>query len=366
MIVLMAPGELPGAESDPIKIAAIFSLSGIAAQHNAPMIPMIELGIEEVNKKGGILNRPAELVLLDNKSTPIGSSQAAKEAVRLGVTAVIGAHWSSHSLAIAPVMQEAGIPMISPGSTNPEVTLIGDYIFRMCFLDSIQGGAMARFARNVLKAETAVVVKNINEKYCMVLGEFFAQKFQHEGGEILWEGGYRGKAVDFSDIVQKIKELKPDVVYIPGYTRDSGLIMRQAEIKGVKTVYLGGDGWHEIYTVAGNAAEGSYQTHFWHPGVPYKESRQLIELYRRKFNTEIPNYGAPLAFDAVMLLKDAIERAGTLDRRKIRDALANTKAFKGATGSLRFDKNGDPLNKAVVILQLKDGAKHFIDMAVLK
>lgn len=346
--------------NDPVKIGAIFSLSGIAAIHNAPLIPLLQLGVEQINREGGLLGRPVELILLDNKSTPINSSLAAEQAVRQNVIAVIGAHWSSHSLAAAPVLQKAGIPMISPGSTNPEVTRVGDYIFRVCFLDSFQGQAMARFARQTLKATSALVAKNIDEAYSLMLGEFFAQAFKQNGGKILWEGGYRGKAVDFTEIVGKIKMLKPDVVYVPGYTRDSGLLIRQANSSGIQTIFLGGDAWDEIFSIAGPAVDGSYQTAMWHPDVPYESSRYLKKAYFEKFAAPIKNYSAPLAYDAIMLLKDAVQRAGSLDRSAIRKAIAETNGFEGATGTIRFDANGDPIDKQVIVLKLQNGNLHYI------
>ena len=177
-IGIMALSAAPSHAAEAIRVAAIFSQTGIAATHNESMISMVQLAVEDINQTGGILKRPIQLILLDNQSTPIGATMAAEEAVRLGVTAVVGAHWSSHSLAMAPVLQNAGIPMISPGSTNPEVTKTGNYIFRACFLDSFQGLAMARFAREDLKAASAVIVRNIDEEYSVMLAEFSKKRLK--------------------------------------------------------------------------------------------------------------------------------------------------------------------------------------------
>ena len=167
LLSLLLPQFIMGAtitdNNKPIKIGAIFSETGIAAPHNKPLIEMTNWPSEHINDNGGVLGRPLELVLFDNLSTPIGSAQAARRCVLQDVTAVIGAHWSSHSLAIAPILQKAGIPMISPGSTNPDVTKDRDYIFRTCFLDSFQGVAMAKFARDEFHAKSAVVLTNIDE-----------------------------------------------------------------------------------------------------------------------------------------------------------------------------------------------------------
>jgi branched-chain amino acid transport system substrate-binding protein len=339
----------------PIKIAAIFAKTGIAAVQNAAYIQVIELAVEEINNKGGVLGRPVELIVLDNKSTPIGSTLAAKEAVKLQVTAVIGSGLSSHSLAVAPILQQEGIPMITPVSTNPKVTHIGNYIFRVCFIDSFQGAAMAKFAYSDLGARTAVVLRNIDEAYCVTLGEYFLNAFKRYGGKVLLDGNYRGKAVDFSNLLKKTKKLGPDVVYIPGYTRDSGLIIKQAASMGIKATFLGGDAWAEIFKYAGKAANGSYHSAPWHPNVQFEKSIHLKNLFHQKYKKQIANTSQPLSYDATIVMADAIRRANSLDRSKIRDALAQTTDFQGATGNITFDEYGDPLGKEVIILKLENG-----------
>jgi branched-chain amino acid transport system substrate-binding protein len=362
LLVSLQPAGTPAwaqLSGEPVRIVAILSQTGIAAAHNEPLIPMVQLAVEEVNHTGGIKGRPIQLILLDNQSTPIGSRIAAEEAVRLKAAAVVGAHWSSHSLAMAPVLQEAGIPMISPGSTNPEVTRIGSYIFRACFLDSFQGVAMATFAIQDLKARTAVVVRNIDEAYSVMLAGFFKKAFIKGGGQVLLDEGYRGKAIDFSAIIAKIKRQPPDVIYLPGYTRDSGLFIKQADKMEVRSIFLGGDAWDEIEQIAGDTINGSYQSAPWHPQAPFPKSVYLQNRYRRKFMRNIDNVSAPLAFDAVMLLADAMKRAASLTGEDIRQALAKTVNFQGATGIFSFDENGDPKNKDVIIIQFKEGQRVF-------
>ena len=343
----------------PIRIAAIFSQTGIAASHNAPLLAMTELAVEEINAHGGLLGRQVELIKLDNKSTPIGATMAAKEAVEMDVAAVVGAHWSSHSLAMAPVLQAAGIPMISPGSTNPDVTLVGNYIFRACFLDSFQGRAMARFAIDDMKARSAVVLRNIDEAYSIMLADYFLKDFQANGGKILADLEYRGDAINFTEGISRIKKLAPDIVYLPGYTRDSGLLIKQARGMGLETAFLGGDAWDEIEKYAGDAIDGSYQSAPWHPEVPYRRSWDLQKLYREKFGIQISNMSAPLAYDAVNLLAEAIKNCGSVDGVKIRDALAAIQNFEGATGAISFDDNGDPKNKKVFIIRFQNGVRVF-------
>ena len=351
---------LPAAGGQPVKVAAIFSLTGIAAAHNAPLVDVTRLAVDELNQNGGLLGHPVALTLLDNQSTPLGSKMAAEQAVQLGPIAVIGAHWSSHSLAMAPILQQAGIPMISPGSTNPQVTLVGDYIFRACFVDSFQGRAMANFAYNDLKARTAAVFRNIDETYSVTLADYFIKSFRNHGGEVIMDVAYRGKAVDFSDILKPAALRKAEVLYVPGYTRDSGLLIKQAVAMGIRATFLGGDAWDEIWKVAGTALEGSYQTAAWHPDVPLPRSIHLKEIFRRRFGSDIQNVSAPLAYDAVMLLADAVRRAGSLQKEKLRDALSRTVGFNGATGIISFNAQGDPSGKDVIILQWHQGKAEYV------
>jgi branched-chain amino acid transport system substrate-binding protein len=355
LLVPGRPSANAGAEKpQSIKIGAVFSVTGIAAPHNQPMLEMTQLAINHINDNGGVLGRPLELIVFDNLSTPIGSAQAAHHIVQQDITAVIGAHWSSHSLIIAPILQEAGIPMISPGSTNPAVTRDRDYIFRACFVDSFQGVAMAKFASEELQAKTGVIVTNIDEDYSTTLGKFFSNAFQQTGGRILSELFYRGNATDFSKIISQLMQQKADVVYLPGYTRDSGLFIKQAARMGLSTTFLGGDAWDEIGKYAEGAINGSYQSAPWHPQAPFPASHRMQELYFTTHGKEIGNNSSPLAYDAVMLLADAISRAGTPSRKAIRDALSSTKDFPGATGKITFDDNGDPLRKGIIIIAFKD------------
>jgi branched-chain amino acid transport system substrate-binding protein len=356
---LPAPANPLTGDLEPISIGAIFSESGIAAPHNQPLIEMTRLAVKQINDQGGLLGRPVRLILFDNLSTPIGSAIAARQSIDRNVAAVIGAHWSSHSLAMAPILQEAGMPMISPGSTNPEVTRDKDYIFRACFIDSFQGSVMARFARENLHAKTAVVVTNIDEDYSTMLGQFFSQAFEKSGGQVREEIGYRGSATDFSAIIKKIQSHMPDVVYLPGYTRDSGLIIKQAVKMGITATFLGGDAWDEIENYAGQSVGGSYQSAPWHPEVPFPASERMKTAFAAAYGKDIVNNSSPLAYDAVMILADAITRAGTTEHKAIRDALAATREFQGATGSITFDKHGDPLDKAIVIIEFKDGKRIF-------
>ena len=334
----------------PVNVAAILSITGIASPHNKPLLPLIELAVHQINATGGILGRPIHLMILDNQSSPIGSKKAAEKAIERDVVAVIGAHWSSHSLEIAPILQNAKIPMITV-STNPKIPLVGNYIFQVTFNDAFQGKMLAKFARERLHSSRAVVVKNINETYSMELAGYFSQSYSRMGGNVLFEAVYKGKAVDFKSIITRIKKASPEIVFIPGYSRDSGLFINQSVMQGVNVVFMGADAWDDISQYAGETLDGSYRSVVWNPGLDTPQSGALQQLHQDRYGDLPINYSAVPWYDALMLFQDAVQRAGSLERSKIRDALEATMGFKGASGILSFDENGEVIANTLVILK---------------
>ena len=346
-------GFAPARAAETIKVAAIFSKTGKAALDNAMALNGVRFAVEELNQQGGILGKKLTIFEFDNKSTALGSRIAAKKAVKAGVITVFGASWSSHSMAMAPIFQAAGIPMISPVSTHPNLTLIGNYIFRICYTDPFQGRIMANFAIKELEARTAGVLINANSKYSEGLADSFIRKYRKLGGVTLFTENYLENTADFTSILNKIKKLKPDVIFHPGHTKESAFVIKQARNIGIMTPFIGGDGWNDsMYQIAGSAIEGSYYSTHWHQDKPDQQTRHFVKKYHRLSRVFDP--GNPLAEDAVFLFADAVRRANSLDRSKIRDAIAETKNFVGITGNISFDKNGDPIKSAVI---LKFGTK---------
>ncbi|MBU1565502.1 MAG: ABC transporter substrate-binding protein [Proteobacteria bacterium] len=353
---VLLPSSIQAA--DPVKIAAIFSKTGqaVVVPGIRPEFLAIQLAVSQLNDGGGLLGHPIEVLELDNQSTALGAKQAALEAIKAKVIAVIGANRSSHSLGMAPVLQTASIPMISPISTNPQVTLVGNSIFRVCFIDDFQGEVMATFAAKELQAKTAVVLTNASEKYSLSLAGLFIEKFKKLGGTILWEGDYLGDAVNFEEQLVKVKELKPDVCFVPGYNADTGFIIKQSREMGITSIFLSGDGLTQnIYKYAGSDAAGTYSSNHWHREDVDPKSRQFVQAYE-KDNSKIIDPITALSYDAVMLLADAVKRANSIEPQNIRTALAETQGFKGVTGEITFDANRNPVNKSAVILKFEEDA----------
>jgi branched-chain amino acid transport system substrate-binding protein len=334
--------------SESIKVAAIFAKTSKAALGTELQLNGIRYAIEDVNQKGGLLGKRIELLEFDNKGSAIGSLVAAQEAVKAGVVTVFGANYSSHSLAMAPVLQSAGIPMISNISTNPKVTLVGDYIFRVCYIDPFQGKVLANFAIHDLKAMTAAVLVNVDDQYSEGLAEFFIDNYRQQGGEVLFVQEYLEKSSDFTVFFEKVKEFQPDVVFHPGHTKMSAFVLKQVRENGVNTTFLGGDGWNDsMYKIAGNTIEGSYYSNHWHPDSTNEKSLQFVKKYTsrsREFDS-----ATALAEDCVFLFADAVMRAQSFEPVRIRDAIAATENFQGVTGQISFDKNGDPVKSAVIL-----------------
>lgn len=347
--------------AQPITIAAIFAKTGIAMHTNSRFFTGVQLAADEINKSGGILNRPVKIIEIDNKSKLLMSENAARKAVDIGVSAVIGSSWSSHSLAMAPILQEAGIPMLSPQSTNPKVTKIGDYIFRICYIDTFQGKVMAEFARNDLKAITAVMLINVSSHYSIGLAKFFAKTFSEKGGEVLWSGKYKEKAVQFDKILNKVKKLEPDVIFVPGYTHDSGLIIRQARKMGINSIFLGGDGWEDnVHKFGKKSVAGSYFCTHWDKNVLYPKSRKFVQLYKKTYGGKVPSVNIATAYDATMVMAEAICQAGSTDGEAIKNAISKIRDFKGVTGNISFNENGDQVGRSAVIIKLTETGKKFI------
>jgi branched-chain amino acid transport system substrate-binding protein len=342
---------------DTIDIAAIYALTGVAADTNALTLQGVGYAVDEINKQGGLLAKKINLLVFDNQSTPIGSTVAARRAVEAGVVGIVGSDWSSHSIAVAEVAQNKGIPMISTLSTNPEVTKIGDYIFRVCFTDDFQGQISARFARQDLNAVTATIFVDVTSAYSLKLSEIFRIYFERLGGQVVLELEYKQKQRQFDEAVAKAVKADADVIFIPGHD-ESGLIVKLLQDAGSNSIFLGGDGWSSsafFRKGGGELKHGYYSTH-WSADLETERSRSFVNKYAQ---SKIFDENIALGYDAMMLMADAIARSGSVDRKKIKAAIASTRSFKGVTGTIDFNQYGDPI-KWAVFMEIKNGQPRYL------
>ena len=350
--------------ADTIKIGEFASLTGKEATFGQSSHKGTELAIEELNAAGGVLGKKIEFVYEDNRSTPGESATIAKKLItRDRIVALLGEVASGRSLEAAPIAQASQIPMISPSSTNPKVTETGDYIFRVCFIDPFQGKLLAQFAKKTLKAGKVAVFSDVSAPYSVGLAQFFRESFLADGGQIVSEQKYTGGDKDFKAQLTAIKSANPDAIIVPGYYTDVGLIVAQARQLGIKVPLFGGDGWEapELMEIAGAAAlEGTYYSTHFSPESTEPLAQKFVAAYKAKYNGEVPDAMGALGYDSVMVLADAIKRAGTTEGPKLRDALAATRDFPGATGLTTLDAKRDA-TKPAVIITVKDGKFQYVE-----
>jgi len=273
------------------------------------------------------------------------------------VVAILGEVASSRSIAIAPVCEDNKIPMLSPGSTNPRVTEGYEYVFRNCFIDPFQGEAIGRFAMEELGAKRVAFLYPVNSDYGVGLRDFIAQTVEAAGAEVVVNESYSEKQdVDFKGQLTKIKAASPDVIFVTGYYTEAGLIAKQARELGITVPLVGGDGWDSDQTVkiGGEAIEGCFFANHYSADEDRPEVKKFVEGYQAKYSGKVPDAMAILAYDAMKIMADAISRAGSTDGTKIRDALAATKDFPGASGITTINEKHNA-DKAIVILEIKGG-----------
>ena len=349
--------------TDEIRIGEFGSLTGNTATFGISTHEGVLLALEEINGAGGLLGKPVRVISEDNQSKPEESVTAVLKLIKQNeVVAVVGEVASSRSLAAAPQCQANGIPMLSPASTNPKVTQVGDYIFRACFIDPFQGSTMARFAVNRLHAKRIAILTDSKNDYSVGLTEFFRTTAKQLGAEIVAEESYGEGDIEFKAQLTAIKAANPDVVYTPGYYTECALIARQARELGLEATFLGGDGWDSPKTVeiGGKAVEGTYFTNHYSPEDQRPEVQKFIADYRAKYAGKTPDAMAVLGYDAMRLMADAIRRAGSTDGAKIRDALAGTTNFSGVSGHITMDAERNA-KKDIVVLQIRDGQFRFVE-----
>ena len=349
--------------SDTIKVGEFASLTGKEATFGISSHEGTLLAVEEINAAGGVLGKKLELLTEDTQSKPGEPATVVNKLIaRDGAVAILGEVASSRSLEAAPICQHNKIPMISPSSTNPKVTEVGDYIFRVCFIDPFQGTVMANFATKTLKAKKVAVLTDVKSDYSKGLAKFFKEKFLAHGGEIAVELDYNGGDKDFKAQLTAIKAANPDGIFVPGYYTDAALICVQSKQLGLNVPLFGGDGWEseKLVEIGKEAVEGQYfSTHF-HPDVGSELGRKFVEHYRKRWNGKSPDALAACGYDSALVLADAIKRAGSTEGRKIRDALAATKSFSAATGTITINEKRDA-TKSAVILQVQDGKYKFLE-----
>ncbi|HEX7152934.1 MAG TPA: ABC transporter substrate-binding protein [Thermoanaerobaculia bacterium] len=348
------------ASTGEIPVGVYGALSGDQAAFGTSTVAGVRLAAEEINAAGGLLGRKIRLVVEDDQGR---AEEAASVVTKLitsnQVVALIGENSSNQSLAAAPIAQQNGVPMISPSSTNPAVTQKGEYIFRVCFTDPYQGKALAAFVRNNLKAGTAGILLDKKNDYSVGLAEFFRKEFEAAGGKIVAQQSYSGGDTEFRPQLTTIRAASPEIVFIPGFYTDVGQIAIQARDLGITVPLVGGDGWDSpsVIEIGGKSIENSYFSDHYFVG----ETRPAVQNFVAKIKQRTgknPEATAALGYDALMIFADAVRRAGSVDRKAVRDQIAQTRDYEGVSGTITMGPDRDPI-KPVAMIKIENGQMNF-------
>lgn len=345
-----------GAAAGDIVIGHYASMTGNTAHFGQDTDKAARLAADQINEAGGVLGRKLKVVTLDTRGDGADAANAVTRLIDVEhATAILGEVASSLSLQGGPIAQRRKVPMVSPSSTNPKVTQIGDYVFRVCYIDPFQGKVMAQFARNTLKLDKVAILKDVKNDYSKGLADAFQKAFVALGGSIAAEQSYSAGDTDFSAQVTAIKGSPAQAIWVPGYYSEVASIARTAQRLGVKLPLLGGDGWDapELFGIAGDSLDGSYFSNHFAPDQASPKAQKFVADFTAKYGQAPTGLGA-LGYDGVLVIADAIKRAGSAEPSKLRDALAATRGLEAVTGTLTMDKERNP-EKSVVVLKIEGG-----------
>ncbi|HXM34381.1 MAG TPA: ABC transporter substrate-binding protein, partial [Pyrinomonadaceae bacterium] len=320
-------GPGAGGETGPIIVGYYGDLTGRTSNFGVSTKNGVEMAADEINKAGGINGRQITILSEDDEGRPEKAATVVTKLINQDrVIALLGEVASGNTLAAAPKAQQAKVPMISPSSTNPAVTAVGDYIFRVCFIDPFQGEVMAKFASNTLKAKKAAIMLDFNSPYSRGLTEFFEKSFTKLGGQVVSKKAYTQGDRDYKGQLTEIRSFNPDVIYVPGYYGEVGVIAKQAQQLGIKAPLLGGDGWDavQLWELGGAALNGDYISNHYSVDDPSPAIQKFVADFKARYKIA-PDALAALGYDAMRVLGDSLKRAGTAQGPKLRDAIAATK-----------------------------------------
>jgi branched-chain amino acid transport system substrate-binding protein len=338
-----------GMEGTDIKIGAIMPMTGDVSIYGTSAANAINLALDKINAAGGVNGRKLTLYLEDDQNIPEKTVESYKKLVSEGVDVIIGSVASKCTLAIAPLAEQSGIPLITTASTNVDVTKPGGYVFRACFIDSYQGVAAAKFALANLGKKKAAILINGNNAYSQSLAQSFQDTYEKMGGKITDRETYSSNADVDTAMITRIKESNPDVIFIPDYYGKVSEIAKLVRAAGMldEVVLLGGDGWDGIANYAGPEVAGSYFVNHYTPDSEDPDVVAFVASYKARYG-DTPNALAALGYDAMDIVAKAIASAESTDHKKVRDAIAHTNG-KFVTGRITFDSYNNPIKSAVII-----------------
>ena len=363
LALLLSLSASSASAAEPIKLGEISPMTGKEAALGQQAHRGIVMAIDEINARGGVLGRPLAVVSADNQTKSGESATSTKKLLsRDKVVLLLSGGTSTQCLEMAPLAQGARIPLVATTATASEVTAKRDYVFRTCFIDPFQGAVLARFAHSTLKVRRVALLTSVSSTYSVGLSKVFREHLKALGGELVADQKYSEGDKDFRAQLTAIKAAKPDAIAATGSYVEAALICKQARELGLTLPLFGGDSWEapELLSIGGNAVEGVYFVSHYSSASTAPNVTAFVKKYAARFDGAIPDSMAPLAYDATLIVAEAIARAGTTDGPKLRDALAATKNFPGVTGRTTLDAQRNA-SKSAVILTVKNGRFTYVE-----
>lgn len=311
----------------------------------------IDMAVAEINAAGGINGKQIKHINYDNKSDNDETLAVVNRLISQdNVIAIIGEATSGKSKIGGQVAQQNKVVMLTSSATNPEVTKIGNYIFRACFIDPFQGYVMAKFMKENLKLKKAAILRDVKSDYSMGLADVFITEFKKMGGEIVTDISYQEGDIDFKSQLTAIKAKNPDAIFVPGYYNEVALLARQLKDLGMKQPMLGGDGWSspDLYKIAKDAINGHYFSNHYTTESTDPKTVDFVKKFKAQFKDDA-DVMAALAYDATYMMADAMKATKVLSRESIREELAKVKDFHGVTGNMSMNAQRDAVKSAVVV-----------------
>ena len=362
VIILVIPASGPVRAAEPIKLAALFNLTGDMASIDRPGLNGAQLMARRINEAGGLLGgRPLEVISIDTKTSTQAAASGARGAVTLDPVAGLGYGDTSFVMVAAPIFQDKGIPFVTSGATHPLLPRwVGDRLFMVAFGDDDQSFAIADFTHKVLKARNIAVWTDESMEFTKALSRFFIQRVEELGGRIVHQDAFRAGLTDFSPLIERLRAVKPapEAIFVAALPAEAGLSVKQIRTAGLNQPIVSGDGFDTelVTTLPGPAlAQGVYFSTHAYREDPRPEVRAFDEAYKRE-NKQPPNTAfAALGYDAVGLIADALTRAGSTDGQALSRALASTRGYQGVTGKISYTRPSGVPVKTVSIVGVIDG-----------
>ncbi|HOB41089.1 MAG TPA: ABC transporter substrate-binding protein, partial [Limnochordia bacterium] len=351
VMVILALTVPAAAQGDAIKIGVISSLTGSVSTYGQSVRNAVTMAVEDINAAGGINGRQISLIILDDKGDGTEAAQAARRLIdRENVALILGPVITPAVMAVAPICQAAGVPMLTPTGTGDQITSVGDYIFRGAYKDSFQGRVMAQFAIEYLGLKEAAIIYDVANDYSVGLRTAFKTTFEELGGKIVAEESYSTGDTDFSAQLTSLAMRNPEALFIPDYYSTAGPILMQARLMGMDAVMLGVDGWDspDLSALAGGFEEGGYIVNHYSADVDSPATQDFIARYKEAFG-QAPDALAALGYDGTLIVAKALEAAGSTDPEALKNALGTVGDIEGVTGTINMDPEGTPIKSAVIL-----------------